>query len=150
MRETARRRPDRAVRRAMTLGALLMAVLVSCGEDARNNAAGSVTAGSTNPDLVGVWVTVPGFDDVTLMLEEDGTFTWENRSLAAPRTTGTWAADATRFTYTFAEDGRFCPGGTLTWEYQLEGDTLTSEVVATTCPGPFVPASWEFERQAGT
>lgn len=72
-----------------------------------------------------------------------------NRTLGGVRTTGAWRADATTITSTFDVNGRFCPGGTLTWEYQLEGDTLTSEVVATTCPGPFVPETWEFERQPG-
>jgi hypothetical protein len=141
---------DRTVRWALALGVLIIALGVSCDDDA-GNVTGSGTPGSTSSDLVGTWRTVAGFDDVTLTLEEDGAFTWENRNLGAlGKTSGTWTADATTITSTFAEDGRFCPRGTLTWEYQLEGDTLTSQVVATTCPGPFVPESWEFERQPGT
>jgi hypothetical protein len=85
-----------------------------------------------------------------MTLDEDGTFAWENRNLGAlGKTSGTWAADANTLTFTFAENGRFCPGETLTWEYQLDGDSLTSEVVASTCPGPLVPERWEFERQPG-
>ena len=139
---------DRTVRWALVVGSLLIAAGVSCGEDA-GNVTSSVSAGVTSPGLAGVWVTAPGFDDVAMTLKEDGTFTWDNRSLGAS-TAGTWTADATTLTFAFVEDQPFCAGETLTWEYQLEGDRLTSEVVATTCPGPLVPGNWEFERQRGT
>jgi len=127
-----------------------MALGVACGEDADNVIrSGATSPGATSSALAGTWVTAPGFDDVTMVLREDGSFTWDNRTLNAG-TTGTWTADATTLTFTGAEDEAFCPGETLTWEYQLDGDRLTSEGIATTCPGPFVPEMWEFERQPGS
>lgn len=145
------KRRGRTVWWAPVVAALLLGVVASCGEDAGNNATSSGATGSTSSSLPGTWLTVPGFDDVQMTLDEDGTFAWENRNLGAlGKTSGTWTADANTLTFTFSEDGRFCPGETLAWEYQLEGDTLTSEVVASTCPGPQVPERWEFERQPGT
>lgn len=144
------KRRGRTVWLAPIVAAVLLAVGASCGEDAGNNATSSGATGSTSSSLPGTWLTAPGFDDVTMTLDEDGTFAWENRNLGAlGKTSGTWAADTHTLTFMFAEDGRFCPGGTLTWEYRLESDRLTSEVVASTCPGPLVPESWEFERQPG-
>jgi hypothetical protein len=123
-----------------------MTVGVACGEDAGDvTSPGATSPGATSSALAGTWVTASGYDDVTMVLREDGSFTWDNRTLNA-RATGTWTADATTLTFTGAEDQPFCPGETLTWEYQLDGDTLTSEGVAATCPGPFIPESWEFER----
>ncbi len=58
-----------------------------------------------------------------------------------------WTSNVTRLTFTFAEDDPFCAGETLTWEYQLEGDRVSSEVVAETCPGAVSRDSWLFERQ---
>ena len=151
MRPAGLKRSDRAVRWGLAAGALLMAVGVACGEDADNVIRSSATSpGATSSALAGTWVTAPGFDDVTMVLQEDGAFTWDNRTLNA-RTTGTWTADATTLTFTGAEDESFCPGETLTWEYQLDGDRLTSEVVALTCPElRFVPEMWEFQRQPGS
>jgi len=149
---------DRHLRAMNRAGGLLVLLFVaSCGEAAPTSSkcqwgevvsednAGNVASSG----LAGVWLTAPGFDDVTMTLKADGTFTWENRSLDACAS-GTWTADGPRLTFAFAEEDTFCAGATLTWEYQLEGDTLTSEVVASACPGPLVPESWEFERQPGT
>jgi hypothetical protein len=142
---------SRTVWWAHVVAALLLALGVSCGGDAGNNVTSSMATGSANSSLQGKWLTVTGFDEVTMTLDEAGTFSWENQDLGAlGKTSGTWTAEANTLTFTFAEDGQFCPGETITWEYQLNGDTLTSEVVASTCPGPLVPESWEFERQPGT
>jgi len=150
MRETGRRGSDRAVRWALAVGALLMTVGVACGEDMGDvTSPGATSSGAASSGLAGTWVTAPGFDDVTMVLGEDGAFTWDNRTLES-RATGTWTADATTLTFAFVEDEAFCPGGTLTWEYRLDGDTLTSEGVASTCGGPFVRGMWEFERQPGS
>jgi hypothetical protein len=40
------------------------------------------------------------------------------------------------------------PGGTLEWRYQLDADTLNSQVVGGTCAEPGPDVTWEFERQA--
>jgi len=126
-----------------------MAVGVACGENPDDAiGSGASSPGATSPALAGTWVTASGYDDVTVVFREDGTFTWDNRTLHAGAT-GTWTADATTLTFLFVEDEPFCPGETLTWEYQLDGDTMTSEGVATTCEGPFVPEMWEFERHPG-
>lgn len=133
---------------ALVVVALLLAT-GACEKDASNGTSAGAAA-SINSGLTGTWVTVPGYDDVTLSLEEDGTFAWDNRSLGAfGKTSGTWTADATTLTFTFAEDGIFCVGETLTWEYHLEGRTLASVGIASTCPEPpgGPPESWEFERQ---
>jgi hypothetical protein len=81
--------------------ALLLATR-ACEKDASDGTS-SGPAGSISSDVTGTWVTVPGYDDVTLSLEEDGTFTWENRSLGAfGKSSGTWTAYATTLTFTFA------------------------------------------------
>ena len=148
---------DRHLRAMNRAGGLLVLLFVaSCGEAAPTSSkcqwgevvsednAGNVASSG----LAGVWLTAPGFDDVTMTLKEDGTFTWDNRSLDSCDT-GTWTADVTTITFAFAEESPFCAGETLTWEYQLEGDRLTSEAVAATCPGDLpVGGGWEFERQA--
>ena len=115
-----------------------------------SEAGGGDDAGNlADSDAAGVWLTAPGFDDVTMTLKADGTYTWDNRTIDGCAT-GTWMADGTRLTFTFAEDDPFCAGETLTWEYQLEADTLTSEVVAETCPEAVSRASWEFKRQGAS
>lgn len=141
---------------AKSAGVVLVLLLVaSCrqsqtGFDCHSRKVGSVDeAGNVAmSDLAGIWLTTPGFDDVKMTLEEDGTFTWENRRVPICDT-GTWTADGTRLTFAFAEDDPFCAGETLTWEYQLESDRLTSEGVADTCPGPASAhdSRWGFERQ---
>lgn len=50
--------------------------------------------------------------------------------------TGTWEADETSLTLAFPDDSPFCPGGELLLEGQLDGDTLTSDVVGGDCPEP--------------
>jgi hypothetical protein len=152
MREAGHRRGDRAVRWALLVGALLMTVGVACGDDTGEvTSPGADSSGATSSGLTGTWVTASGYDDVTMVLREDGAFTWDNRTLGPyGQSSGTWTADATTLTFSFVEDEVFCPGGTLTWEYRLDGDTLTSEGIAGTCGGPDVPTTWEFERQAGS
>jgi len=104
------------------VAALLLAVGASCGEDADSSATSSAADASTSSSLAGTWQTVPGFDDVTMTLDENGTFDWENRSLGAlGKTSGTWTADANTLTFTFDGNGRFCPGETLTWSTSSKG-----------------------------
>jgi hypothetical protein len=81
-----------------------------------------------------------------MTLDEDGTFTWVNCSQGGATSMGTWTSDATTLTFSYVEDQVFCPGGTLTWEYQLDGSTLMSHVVANTCSEQN-GGTWEFERQ---
>lgn len=153
------------MKRAGVLLVLLLAA--SCGQASTAPEAGAPPTGSKchssevgsgddagnfpGSGLAGVWLTAPGFDDVTMTLKEDGTFTWYNRSIPICDT-GTWTADETTITFAFAEDDPFCAGETLTWGYQLEGDRLTSENVSDTCQG-YVRSEadgetdWEFERQ---
>jgi hypothetical protein len=170
MREAGLKESGRALWWALAVGVLLMAVGVACGEDTGGaTRPGATSSGATSPEatssgatssgatssgasisgLAGTWVTASGYEDVTMVLQEDGTFTWDNRTLRS-QATGTWAADASTFTFSFVEDEAFCPGGTLTWEYRLDGDTLTSEGLGSTCGGPDIPYTWEFERQPGS
>jgi hypothetical protein len=94
------------VRWGLAVGALLMTVGVACGEDAGDvTSPGATSPGATSSALAGTWVTASGYDDVTMVLREDGSFTWDNRTLNA-RATGTWTADAPCHG---AEDQPFCP-----------------------------------------
>lgn len=118
-----------------TVAIVLLLVAAACGGSDAGQA------------LVGTWVgtgDVP--EEVTMILMEDGSFTWSIMDIS-----GTWEADDTSLTLAFPEDSPFCAGGELLWEYQLDGDTLTSDVVGGDCPepvdvGPPSP-DWRFERR---
>ncbi|MGH2577136.1 MAG: hypothetical protein ACRDG9_05200, partial [Actinomycetota bacterium] len=110
-------------------------------------AVGSADAGNlARSELVGVWVAAPGYDDVKVTLNANGSFTWENRSIPICDR-GTWSADDRTLTFVMAEDDPFCPGDSLTWTYELEGDRLTETPLSDTCPDEAGPSPWEFERQ---
>ena len=126
------------------LSGLLLAVLgVSCGGEDEDR---GTTSDAPSSALSGEWLTTAEFDDVAMTLRKDETFAWDNRTLGSSAS-GTWTADAATLTFSFAEGQSFCPGQTITWEYQLEGDTLISDVVSNTCGLP-PGGSWEFKRQA--
>jgi hypothetical protein len=124
---------------ALLSGLLLAGVACGGGSDGEGEGTG-VSSG-----LTGKWQTTPEFEDVTMTLRDDKTFAWDNRTQGSS-TNGTLSADARTLTFSFAEEQLFCPRQTITWEYQLEGDTLTSDVVANTCGLP-PGGSWEFKRQ---
>jgi hypothetical protein len=102
-----------------------------------------------DPDVVGTWVATTGDPvGVVAVFNGDGTFTWSNDN-----THGTYEADGSTLTFSYPADNRFCPEGTLIWEYEISGDTLTSDLVGGLCPGgvpweegPPSP-DWIFERQ---
>lgn len=104
---------------------------------------------SVDPGLVGTWFATTGNPvGVTADFHDDGTFTWSNGNVH-----GTYQADGSTLTFSFAADSDFCPTGTLTWQYQVSGDSLTSDMVASKCPG-FPPLGsgppspdWVFERR---
>jgi hypothetical protein len=112
-------------------------------------ACGSTGQANVDPDLVGTWFATTGDPaGVTADFHDDGTFTWSNGNVH-----GTYEADRPTLTFSYAADSDWCPGGTLTWEYQLSGDNLTSDVVRSKCPG-FPPLGagppspdWVFERR---
>jgi hypothetical protein len=100
--------------------------------------------------LVGTWVGTspaqPG--EVTMVLMDDGSFTWSVFDLE-----GRWDVEADQLTLFFGSDSAFCADGNLVWDYQIEGTTLTSDVVAGDCgtdPVEVLPESpdWTFELQA--
>jgi hypothetical protein len=135
----------------MAVGPLLVPLLVAaCGQSPKGLECHPIEAGNAgNParsELVGVWLTAPGYDDVKMTLNADGTFTWENRRVSICDR-GTWLADDTTLTFVMPDDDLFCTGGTATWTYQLDGDTLTEMPLSDTCPGEGGPSPWVFERQ---
>jgi hypothetical protein len=61
--------------------------------------------------------------------------------------------DGTTLTFSFPDHNTFCPDGTHVWEYDMSGETLTSDLVGGLCPGgvpweegPPSP-DWVVERQ---
>jgi hypothetical protein len=115
-------------------------------------ACSSPTEPTAEPDVVGSWVATTGDPaGVIAVFSEDGTFTWSNGDLR-----GTYEADGSILTFSFQDDSSFCAAGTLTWAYEVSGDTLTADVIAADCP-PAEPAEslrgappspdWIFERQ---
>lgn len=100
-------------------------------------------------EIVGTWVgSSPGQPgEVTFVPAADGSFTWSVFDLE-----GTWEGDATSLRLTFSDDSPFCPAGNLIWDYQIEGSTLTADVMGGDCQdasldvGPPSP-DWTFERQ---
>jgi hypothetical protein len=88
---------------------LLVACLswVSCSvrSPSRGNDGGQAGSG-----LVGPVAEAPGFDNVTVMFNDDGTFTWNNRTQAAT-SAGTWKAESRTLTFSYAKDQPFCGGG---------------------------------------
>jgi hypothetical protein len=117
---------------------MIVAAMVGCSGGA-----------SAEDALVGIWVGTSAFgQDVTMELRADGSFSWSALSVD-----GTWEADATTLTFSYPDNSPFCDGGTLTWEYSIDGDSLTSDVVAHTCtPGEMRPIGppdpdWHFQRQ---
>jgi len=102
-----------------------------------------------DPQLVGTWVATTGNPvGVTAAFHDDGTFTWSNGNLA-----GTYQADGSTLTFSYPADSGWCPRGTLIWDYEVSGDSLTSDVVRIECPGlPTLEAGppspdWVFERR---
>jgi hypothetical protein len=100
-------------------------------------------------ELVGTWYATTGDPPgVTAVFNDDGTFTWSNGDLS-----GTYEADGSTLIFSFPDDSSFCPGGTFSWDYQVTGDSLTSDVTVFECPprapieeGPPSP-DWIFERR---
>ncbi len=96
------------------LPALLLVLVAACGQagpapeafrcDWSEVRGGEATGNLADPDLAGVWLTAPGSDDVTTTLNEDGTFTWENRSLDACAT-GPWTTDTSHVNLTQLRGG---------------------------------------------
>lgn len=115
---------------------LIVAVLVAgCG--------GSSDAADALP---GRWVgtgQAPG--EVTMVLDQNGSFTWSNGELE-----GSWEANGQRLTFSYPDSSSFCPGGSITWEYELDGDSLTSDLVEGTRAGFSTPPGspdWTFMRE---
>jgi hypothetical protein len=107
------------------------------------------TPAHVDPDIVGTWFATTGDPPgVTAVYNEDGSFTWSWGDLS-----GTYEADGSVLTAFYPDDSHFCPGGTITWEYEVTDDTLTADVIGGLCQGTFPfeqgPPSpdWIFERQ---
>jgi len=109
------------------------------------------TADQSDP-LIGTWVGTsprqPG--EVTSTFVEDGSFDWSMGGID-----GAWSSDGAKLTLNFLSGSPFCANGNLVWDYQIEGDTLTADVVGGDRGqdvielGPPSP-DWTFERQAGS
>jgi hypothetical protein len=101
-----------------------------------------------HPELVGTWYATTGDPPgITAVFNNDGTFTWSNGDLS-----GTYEADGSTLTFSYPDDSTWCPGGTFTWDYEVSGDILTSDVVGAECPpaapiesGPPASPDWIFE-----
>jgi hypothetical protein len=120
---------------------LLAAVVTACGP----RPGASAGALDSEAALVGTWVGTglsPG--EVTMVLEAAGTFTWSNGDLH-----GTWASTGDRLTFSYPEESYFCSGGSLTWTYELRGDSLTADLAEATCSvvAPSGSPDWTFTRQ---
>jgi hypothetical protein len=133
----------RMLMRLSWIGAIVF--LAACAATPTPEAAGDA-------ELVGTWYATTGDPPgVTAVFKDDGTFTWSNGDLS-----GTYEVDGSTLTFSFPDDSSYCAGGTLTWIYELSGDTLTSDVSAAECP-PAAPAAslagappspdWIFERR---
>ena len=125
------------MQKAIGMAVLLLAVACASADDQGRAA------------LVGTWVgtspSQPG--EVIFIPAGDGTFTWSVFDIE-----GTWEGDATSLRLNFGEDSPFCSGGYIDWAYEVEGSTLTADVVGGDCgdepvdlgdPSP----DWVFQRQ---
>lgn len=81
-------------------------------------------------ELLGSWVATTGNPaGVVAVFNGDGTFTWSALDLA-----GTYTSDGSSLTFSYPEDSAFCAAGTLTWDYEVAGDTLTADIAGSDCP----------------
>jgi hypothetical protein len=91
----------RLVMRLAWIGAVVF--LAAC-------AASPTAEASGDPELVGTWYATTGDPPgVTAVFNDDGTFTWSNGN-----TRGTYEADGSTLTFSYADDNAYCPAGTLT------------------------------------
>jgi hypothetical protein len=106
-------------------------------------------AAETREKLLGTWVSFSqsASNPVTMTLADDASFTWSPGAIS-----GTWEATASRMTLRFSEDGLFCAGGSLVWEFELAGHRLVADVVDGDCGADPVDTGapspdWIFDRQ---
>jgi hypothetical protein len=121
-----------------------MMVTAACTTNVNPAATGSAADGN----VVGTWVATLGNPaGVTAVFNADGTFTWSNGNVS-----GTFEADRSTLTLNFPADSSFCSGGNLVWDFMIEADTLTADIVGGECDGAPItegPPSpdWIFQRQ---
>ncbi|MGD2059666.1 MAG: hypothetical protein PVF87_02255 [Acidimicrobiia bacterium] len=101
----------------------------------------STTDGEEDTErLAGEWMNSDG---TTIIFNDDATFTFEFGSITSA---GTYETDAEELTFTFTENSNDgCVGATITWEYQLDGDSMTAETTGDECTNA-VGARWNFSR----
>lgn len=108
----------------------------------------AISVRTLDQTIVGDWRATHGDPaGVVATYRDDGTFEWSNGGLS-----GTYVADGSTLTMTYPDSSSYCPGGRFTWDYRVDGNTLTARVTAVDCPGTEsgnVPptTTWVFERQ---
>jgi hypothetical protein len=125
---------------------LMTAVLFTAACTTNVNPASPGSAVDSN--VVGTWVATQGSPaGVTAVFNADGTFTWSNGNVS-----GTFEADGSTLTLNFPADSSFCASGNLVWDFVIEAETMTADIVGGECDGePIIeePPSpdWIFQRQ---
>ena len=115
-------------RLALIVGFCLLAVACSGSEEDTNS-------------LEGTWENSE--DGTTITFNEDATFTFESGPIFSA---GTYETDAGELTFTFTENSNEgCVGATITWEYQLDGDSMTAETIGDECTNA-VGSEWDLSR----
>jgi hypothetical protein len=112
----------------VTIGVCLLAVACSGSEE-------------DTASIAGEWVD--SGDGTTITFNEDATFTFESGPIFSA---GTYETDAGELTFTFTENSNEgCVGATITWEYQLDGDSMTAETIGDECTNA-VGSEWDLSR----